>query len=186
MYGCTPLKDTELLAAFPEAKQCIPDLIQELTDKRSALASRIGDELALINAWRQDEAFIYFWTLWLVLNEGQELQAVDVKLARLYRQLRVIDGKPAPKGKLTDNAIEAARNYPIQDLFSTKFRRSGNRLVGLCPFHVEKSPSFCVFLDQNRAHCFGCNKSVDSIGAYMELNGCDFKAAVSVLAGGVI
>jgi DNA primase len=98
----------------------------------------------------------------------------------------VIDGKPAPKGKLTDNDIEAARNYPIQDLFDIVFKPSGNKLVGLCPFHAEKSPSFYVFLDQNKAHCFGCQKSVDSISAYEELNGCDFKVSVLALARGMI
>jgi hypothetical protein len=180
------LNNHQLLEIFPEARQIAPDLISELTSKRSVLVTSIGDELALINAQSEDEAFRYFWTLWLMLNEGQELQAVDVKLARLYRLQNVIEGKPAPKGRLSDDAIEAARNYPIQDLFDIEFRRSGNRLVGLCPFHTEKSPSFYVFLNQNNAHCFGCQKSVNSIGAYMELNGCDFKSAVKALAGGTV
>jgi hypothetical protein len=178
------LTDTELLATFPEAKQIVPDLIKELASKRKVLVTSIGDGLALINAQSEDEVFIYFWTLWVMLNEGEELQAVDVKLARLYRLQNVIEGKPAPKGMLSDDIIETARNYPIQDLFDIKFRRSGNRLVGLCPFHTEKSPSFYVFLKQNNAHCFGCQKSTDSIGAYMELNDCDFKTAVTALAGG--
>jgi hypothetical protein len=182
----TKLTDTELLATFPQAKQIVPALINGLTSKRKVLVTSIGDELALINAQSEDEVFIYFWTLWLMLNEGEELQAVDVKLARLYRLQNVIDGKPLPKGKLSDEAIDTARNYPIQDLFDIEFRRSGNRLVGLCPFHTEKSPSFYVFLKQNNAHCFGCQKSTDSIGAYMELHDCDFKTAVTALAGGTL
>ena len=36
-----------------------------------------------------------------------------------------------------------------------KFRKSGNRLKALCPFHAEKTPSFVVFPD-NRFHCYGC------------------------------
>jgi hypothetical protein len=180
------LNDAQLLEIFPEAKQIAGDLIKELTSKRNALVTHIGDELALIKAQSEDEAFRYLWTLWLMLNEGQELQSVDVKLARLYRLQNVIEGKPAPKGRLTDDAIETARNYPIQDLFDIEFRRSGNKLVGLCPFHAEKSPSFYVFLNQNRAHCFGCQKSLDSIGAYMEVSGCDFKTAVVALAGSTV
>lgn len=179
------LKDTGLIAIFPETKQIVADLVRELTSKRNKLVTYIGDELVLIYAQSDDEAFRYFWKLWLMLNKGEELNRIDVKLARLYRLQHAIDGKPASKGWISDNDIAAARNYPIQDLFDVVFRRSGNRLVGLCPFHKEKTPSFYVFLSQNNVHCFGCQKSFDSIGAYMELNRCDFKEAVSCLAGGM-
>ena len=185
-YQNSKLTQAEVLEAFTaEAKQIVPALISELTHHRKSLVTRIGDRVTLINAESEDEAFRYYWTLWLAINEGEELQVLDAKLARHYRMQNAIDGKPAPAGRLTDNAILAARDYPIQDLFEVSFRRSGNRLIGLCPFHTEKSPSFCVFLSKNKAHCFGCQKSVDSIGAYMELNGYDFKAAVLALAGGV-
>jgi hypothetical protein len=163
-----------------------PPLIGELSSRRKVLVTRIGDEVTLINAESEDEAYRYFWTLWLALKEGEELQALDAKLARHHSMLSAVTGKPVPAGRLTDSAIGAARDYPIQDLFDVNFRRSGSRLVGLCPFHAEKSPSFYVFLSQNKAHCFGCQKSVDSISAYMELNSCDFKAAVLALAGGVV
>lgn len=179
------LSDTELLAIFPEAKHIVADLIKELTSKRNELVTYIGDELVLINAQSSDEIYRYFWKLWLMLNEGEELNMVDVKLARLYLLQHAIEGKPVSKGWMSDYDIKAARSYPVQDLFDVVFRRSGNRLVGLCPFHKEKTPSFYVFLNQNNVHCFGCQKSFDSIGAYMELNSCDFKEAVSCLAGGM-
>jgi len=186
-YQNHKLTQAEVLETFAtDAKQIIPALIGELTSRRRMLVTRIGDAVALIHVESEDEAFRYYWTLWLALNEGEELQALDANLARHHRMLSAITGKPVPAGRLTDSSIETARDYPIQDLFDVNFRRSGNRLVGLCPFHAEKSPSFYVFLSQNRAHCFGCQKSVDSISAYMELNGCDFKAAVLALAGGVV
>ena len=175
--------EKELLEIFPEAKQIVPDLIKELTAKRKELVTYIGDEIALIHAESDDEVYWYFWELWLMLNEGEKLQAIDIKLARLYRLQNTIEGKPAPKGRLSDDVIEAARNYPIQDLFDIVFRRSGNRLVGSCPYHDEKTGSFFIFLKTNTARCFGCGKSQDSIGAYMELNGCDFKTAVTTLGG---
>lgn len=37
-----------------------------------------------------------------------------------------------------------------------KFRKSGNRLKALCPFHNENTPSFVVFPDDH-FHCYGCH-----------------------------
>ena len=46
----------------------------------------------------------------------------------------------------------------------TSLRRSGNRLVGLCPFHRERTPSFTVFADDQRWWCFGaCNRGGDVV-----------------------
>lgn len=39
----------------------------------------------------------------------------------------------------------------------------GERLKGLCPFHSEKTPSFFVFRDRQRFHCFGCGVGGDVI-----------------------
>ena len=174
----------ELIAIFPETRQIAPALTKELNAKRKALVLYIGKRLSEIKAESKDEVYRYFWRLWLMLNEGEELQELDNKLARLNRLQNIIDGKPTPKGALPEGAIEAAHEYPIQDLFGSNFKRSGNNLVGLCPFHDERTPSFYIFVKQNRAHCFGCNKSMDVIDAYMELNECSFKAAVTALAGG--
>lgn len=42
-----------------------------------------------------------------------------------------------------------------------KLERRGNRYVGLCPFHGEKTPSFHVIPEQQFYHCFGCKASGD-------------------------
>jgi hypothetical protein len=178
------LTGAELTGVFPEARHIVPALTKELNAKRKTLVLYIGKRLSEIKTESKDEVFRYFWRLWLMLNEGEELQELDNKLARLNRLQNIIDGKPTPKGALPEGAIEAAHEYPIQDLFDSNFRRSGNNLVGLCPFHDERTPSFYIFVKQNRAHCFGCNKSLDVIDAYMELNECSFKAAVAALTGG--
>jgi DNA primase len=74
----------------------------------------------------------------------------------------------------------------IVDLFSefTELKRSGHRLMGLCPFpgHVEKSPSFSVSEDKQLYHCFGCGRSGQIFIALQELKGLNFPDAVEYLA----
>ena len=38
-----------------------------------------------------------------------------------------------------------------------QLEKSGERYVGLCPFHKEETPSFTVDPDTQTFHCFGCN-----------------------------
>lgn len=44
-----------------------------------------------------------------------------------------------------------------------ELRKSGKQLVGLCPFHREKTPSFNVNPEKNLFYCFGCNEGGDAI-----------------------
>jgi DNA primase len=61
-------------------------------------------------------------------------------------------------------------------------KRVGRRLVGLCPFHVEKSPSFSVNSELGLYHCFGCGASGDVITFVREIEHLDFVDAVEKLA----
>lgn len=61
-------------------------------------------------------------------------------------------------------------------------RRVGQRYLGLCPFHQEKTPSFNVNPTLGFWHCFGCNKSGDAITFVREIDGLDFVDAVEDLA----
>jgi DNA primase len=61
-------------------------------------------------------------------------------------------------------------------------RRTGNRLVGRCPFHEEKSPSFQVSEDKGVYYCFGCGAKGDLFQFAMAYHGQTFAEAVSALA----
>jgi DNA primase len=61
-------------------------------------------------------------------------------------------------------------------------KRVGKRMVGLCPFHSEKSPSFSVNPEQNLYYCFGCQASGDAITFVREVEHLDFPDAVERLA----
>ena len=61
-------------------------------------------------------------------------------------------------------------------------KKGGANLMGLCPFHNEKSPSFSVSPTKQFYHCFGCGKNGNAIGFLMEHNGIGFVEAVHELA----
>lgn len=60
--------------------------------------------------------------------------------------------------------------------------RRGNSFWGRCPFHHEKTPSFCVNGADQFYYCFGCHKSGDVISFIREIESLDFADAVRFLA----
>ena len=61
-------------------------------------------------------------------------------------------------------------------------RKSGRNFMGLCPFHREKTPSFCVSLDKQIFKCFGCSEGGNVISFIMKLENLDFWDTVEFLA----
>ena len=63
-----------------------------------------------------------------------------------------------------------------------QLKKGGANLMGLCPFHGEKSPSFSVSPTKQFYHCFGCGKNGDAIRFLMDHTGMSFVEAVTDLA----
>jgi DNA primase len=63
-----------------------------------------------------------------------------------------------------------------------ELKRGGANLMGLCPFHAEKSPSFSVSPVKQFYYCFGCGASGDAIRFLTEHTGMSFVDAVTELA----
>ncbi len=61
-------------------------------------------------------------------------------------------------------------------------KRSGRFHKGLCPFHSERTPSFCVYPDTASFYCFGCHKGGDAITFVREMEHLDYVEAVKLLA----
>lgn len=61
-------------------------------------------------------------------------------------------------------------------------RRRGKTLVGLCPFHNEKTPSFTVYPDTNSFYCFGCGAGGDVISFIRRIDNLDYVEAVKTVA----
>lgn len=63
-----------------------------------------------------------------------------------------------------------------------QLRKGGANLLGLCPFHNEKSPSFTVSPTKQFYHCFGCGAHGSAITFLIEHTGASFPEAVRTLA----
>lgn len=66
-----------------------------------------------------------------------------------------------------------------------QLRKGGANLLGLCPFHNEKSPSFTVSPTKQFYHCFGCGAHGTAITFLIEHTGASFPEAVRALAATV-
>lgn len=71
----------------------------------------------------------------------------------------------------------AAKIEEVVGDYVTLHRRGAN-LIGLCPFHNEKTGSFTVSPSKGIYKCFGCGKSGHAIGFVMEIEQCSFVEAV--------
>ena len=73
--------------------------------------------------------------------------------------------------------VELAGSY-------TELRRAGNdRMVGLCPLHDERTPSFTVSPSKQLFKCFGCGAGGDVLSLVQLKEGLDFPGALEFLAG---
>lgn len=83
--------------------------------------------------------------------------------------------------------IEAIKDqYPLADAVRRHLvlKRRGQTIVGLCPFHMERTPSFTVYPQEERFHCFGCGTHGDIFDFLQHQEGLDIRAAAESLTGG--
>ena len=66
-----------------------------------------------------------------------------------------------------------------------QLKKGGANLMGLCPFHNEKSPSFTVSPAKQFYHCFGCGAHGSAIGFLMEHAGLSYVESIKDLAQSV-
>lgn len=61
-------------------------------------------------------------------------------------------------------------------------KRRGKNLIGLCPFHNEKTPSFTLYPDNGSFYCFGCGVGGDIFTFTKLIENLDYIEAVKLLA----
>ena len=89
-------------------------------------------------------------------------------------------------GRIREEDLAAVRERTdivkvISGYLSLK-KAGADRMVGLCPFHTEKTPSFSVSPSKQMYYCFGCGEGGDTIKFLREVEHLEFAEAVERLA----
>ena len=80
-----------------------------------------------------------------------------------------------------DKIFSAAKiEEVVQDYVPLKKR--GANLIGLCPFHSERTGSFTVSPSKGIFKCFGCGESGNAVGFVMKIENCSYSDALRTLA----
>lgn len=77
--------------------------------------------------------------------------------------------------KMRNDITEIVSSY-------VSLKRRGRNMVGLCPFHGEKTPSFNIYTENGSFYCFGCGVGGDVISFIMKIENLDYVDAVKFLA----
>lgn len=77
--------------------------------------------------------------------------------------------------KFRNSIVDIASSY-------VNLKRRGHNLIGLCPFHSEKTPSFNVYKESESFYCFGCGVGGDVITFIRMIENLDYIEAVKFLA----
>lgn len=85
-----------------------------------------------------------------------------------------------PKNTVEDILAAAQVDEVVGDFVTLKKR--GANLMGLCPFHGEKTPSFVVSPNKGIYKCFGCGRAGNSVGFIMEHEKMEYADALRYLA----
>ena len=85
---------------------------------------------------------------------------------------------------ISESTINKVRELAIEDVLEPYVRlsRKGSTLMGICPFHEERTGSFSVSPGKNLFHCFSCNRGGDAITFIMEKENLSFMEAIEFLA----
>lgn len=180
-----PKIDLEFIpdSLYLTAEEKIGELIDRFTEVKSRFTNnyRYIKNVAVAGKWDSDSVFFWSYLEGIAYEETKIIKKWLRYWSRLYELATNEKLIEYPKNSLSDDDIQRAREFPIEDLFEGDLKRVGNKFVGLCPFHSEKTPSFTIFSD-NKYRCFGCGEYGDAISFIQKTRNIDFVTAVKELS----
>lgn len=184
--------DEYLIDTFPEAKELIPQKLEEYWQEATELYERLHWIRDRVDRLQVDTFSKWFYLKAEKFKEGRRLQEIQRQIQRLERQQLVTEKKEVEKHLSREyfKTIKERERFDIDKMFSrdellidiVRFSGVGIKQIGasikaLCPFHNEKTPSFVIYRN-NWAHCFGCGWHGNFLNYIMKKNNCTFREAL--------
>ena len=166
-------------------KELVPDKLKLLIDRQDEIVQIRDKRLALVDGKSGGNRFKEYVEVYDIENEFAEYYVIQKWMRYWMRLLKKVDvnfAEITQEDGLSEEDIERAKEVPIEDLYEGRLRGS-SRLMGVCPFHEERTASFTIFTNDNSFYCFGCNVHGDVIDYYMATNKVNFVEAVRQLNG---
>jgi hypothetical protein len=167
----------ELQSIFPEAQEVIKDkqieTLLELKDANERIESSVRHYFKDPRSEPICRAVIEY------IYEN-EVSILEPRYKRLSWQLRVLNGE---QNKSVDiEALKLSNDITsLIEKYGIRLKKTGNKFMGLCPFHKDTNFSLCIYPKTQSYFCFGCNKSGDIISFIQEIENCGFKEAIKML-----
>lgn len=169
----------EALALFPNALEgFILPKIHELQKKIALTRASASEKL------HKQEQFPDGWFL------REYLKAYDIKdILDAQNEVKRLEGYLPPKkyphtARIDDERVSRARECDILEVAKSGLeglKKCGSKYFARCPYHKEKSASFCLYLQTQSFYCFGCTRHGDVIDLVQELMGISFVDAIKYL-----
>lgn len=127
----------------------------------------------------------FFVRLGKTSQEFEELlskaQSVPLAGTQVDRSIAISAGKT--NAELREKIDHLKRETPIESVVQSyiELRPSGTTLLGLCPFHDDRTPSFTVFPQARSFHCFGCGAHGDVLNFLQRVEHLSFRQALATL-----
>ncbi len=118
---------------------------------------------------------------------GSEITAAKTKRDGCASSICQIPNSSYPEAQMAEAGSIAERVKQQADIVRVvgeyvRLKKTGKDFSGLCPFHQEKSPSFNVSQIKQMYYCFGCGKGGDVFNFVMEMERCEFRDALRIVA----
>lgn len=150
-------------------------LTKQYTEDELIELERIDDEFLTLA--REEEIKHRKWL-------RDELPRTTEGWLRIFPEARQSVKPVSQRQRKFSEQLEVAKAVDLESVVEqyVELKRSGAyRMVGLCPFHDEKTPSFFIYSTDNHFYCFGCHEYGDVITFVMKIKNLKFKTAVRVL-----
>jgi hypothetical protein len=162
----------EWINIFPEAREYLENELDFQIKKFELQKEIFLNQLKINELKKLDSDSKDFADIMTDIFDGEDLKETEKRIKEIYQYIR----KETSTNGITEQDKEQAREYPFDNLI--KFNNAG---FALCPFHKEKTPSLHLNKKNNKVHCFGCNKTWDTIQFLIDNEDLNFVQAVKVL-----